>query len=415
MPAVALTAGAKLRLSCDSSVRRLASCRRLSARLMHAQSHCELHRAARISAQIDQAVAQLHATLIVLASETAGHRGAVRGPRLPATIAVAENKKAPEPHWLVVRAQSAAVSVAGFVARQASRPLVATAYVTASGAQHSAVATYLVLKPKVVCAVRYLITPSGFLNVGATACSFTSLQLATLATTCSAASVSANGLGAILQTSSEVIAATGDSGAIRRALRDPSYARELQELLNKRHQQKQRHRLLQTLSVWASLVNDGAVARVSPLASRVAARTGARVTRLITGEDDEAPRDDMDVHRMVKGKRSYLIESTRLALFVNTWVSTAMHEKVHAMRDTPEHSVQYLVGVAGQASEYHQLGWYAGSRAAYHDLISPAFSAAAGKGLTIGKQALGTAWRCATHPFATIYATVRPARMREAG
>merc|ERR1712070_475477 len=102
------------------------------------------------------------------------------------------------------------------------------------------------------------------------------------------------------------------------------------------------------------------------------------------------------------GRKSYLLESTRLALFVNAWVSTSLHAKVHDLRDTPDNSVQFLVNVAGHVSEYRQLGWYDGSQAAYRDLISPAFSAATSTGITLGKQAAGGAWHCVTHPFSTL-------------
>lgn len=403
---LSLTRGSRVRLDCELAIRHLAKCRHLALTLMHAQAqaHCDfttwkLHRASRITADINRAISQLDATLNMQVEETVVTLADLDEDALPA-----------EPHWLVSRAQSGAE----YMARTASRPLVATAYAAASGAKQSAITTYAYVRPRIVCAVQYVVSPSGFLNIGATASALASLQLATLATTCSTASVGANGLAAVLQTSAEVIQATGDTGAIRQALRDPSYAKELQQILNQRRQVKQRRRLVDTLTAWASLVNSGPIAMLSPTASKVVAGTGARFARLVCISGAEAPVNgdgetaSWDVHGAAVSRRSYLLESTRLALFVNSWVSTTLHGKVHTLRDTPDNAVQFLVSVAGNVSEYRQLGWYDGSQAAYRDVIGPAFNAAAATGLTLGRQACGSAWHCVTHPFSTLSSVIRP-------
>lgn len=376
---------------------------------MHAQSqdHCpltawKLHRAARITTLIKRATAELNAVLDM-------QKGQGPQPAMLVAKATAESDSEPEAepeqesHWLVARVQGVAYTAGEYLAHSASGGVVATAH----AAKNTAVTTYYHVKPSVVSAAKYATSPSGCLNLGATACAFASLQFATVATVSSTASVSANGLAAVLQTSAEIASATGDTGAIRRALRDPSYAKDLQEILNQRREAKQRRRVLDTVQVWASLVNDNAVARVSPFASRLVAGTGARVARLFWGRREEVSVDgdadpSVEEHAAMGGKRSYLLESTRLALFVNSWVSTTLHSKVHELRDTPEHSVEFLVSVAGRVSEYRQAGWYEGSQAAYGDMINPALSAAASTGLTLGKHACGSAWQLVRHPFSTL-------------
>lgn len=412
MAKITLTRGTRVRLDCEQSILRLAKCRKvaLSLNREQSQSHCDLtawklHRASRLSVDINKAVAQLDAVL-----NYAGRKVVIT-----AEDASTEAEEEEPPHWLVAMGYKT-VSKAGdgvmYVADIAKGPAVATVYAAAAGAQQSAITTYNLARPKVVAAVQYVVSPSGALNVGATACAFTSFQLATLATTCSTASVTANGLAAVLTTSAEVVVATGSTGAIRQALRDPQYAKKLQELLNKRREAKQRRRFLDTFTTWASLVNSG-VSMVPGLntVSRVVAGTGSRLSSLVFAPDPDADGDPAAVGAAVVGKKSYLLESTRLALFVNSWVSTSLHGKVHALRDTPENSVQFLVSVAGQAAEYRQLGWVDGSRQAYGDLISPALFAATGAGFSLGRQAVGGAFYCTLHPFATIssvYSIIRP-------
>jgi len=114
------------------------------------------------------------------------------------------------------------------------------------------------------------------------------------------------------------------------------------------------------------------------------------------------PQANINVDDLVSGRRSYLLESTRVTLFLNTWISTSLHQKVQLLASTSDNSVEYLVCVAGKVSEYRQLGWQDGTVAAYNDLITPAFTVIASAGLSYSRLAVETAWRCARNPFSML-------------
>jgi len=302
---------------------------------------------------------------------------------------------------------SAGTAVGTQIATIASRPLAATAEAAGRGVQTSIVSTYQACKPHVISTVKYLVTPYGLLNTGSTACAFASVQLAALAAASAAGAVGADAAAGALQTSAEVARATGNTGAVRRALRDPAYAERLQRALTARRAmqaQGRAHKLASRAVTWAKMVNTGVVARVSPMASNLVSNTGYRLYRMLGKGSapeilDEAERRDA----ALADQRSYLVESTRLALVVNAWVSTDLLAKADGLRASPDESVAKLVALAATTSGYVQQGWYDGSLAVYSDIVGPALMTSASMGISFGWQAAGSALHVATHPFSTAW------------
>lgn len=416
--AFGLTPFSKLSVELEAASQRLAQCKRVVARLASEAAEWPADATADHSDVVDDAASAMtsagsvHSALADIELEKRVPLGMAvsqaAGQLLEALVGLGSTKQSP------VSTPSAASEaeprfrqkVLGFAASAGSNLVLFSGHSSVhklselgSDTEPSVGASPCACKPSMT--VTYVFTPAGMLNTSSTVCSVASVQLAALAGVCSLASVGADVAAASLQTSAEVIAATGDTGAIRRALRDPAYAREAQRALMERRRHKSENKIVERVTGYASLVNTVVVARVSPTASNLAADAGGRLARFMgRASRDVSPDDSVDA--TVTKHRSSLLQSQRLALSVNSWISTSLASKADTLRASSDCSVESLVALAGRASEYHEQGLCDGSQAAFRDILSPAMAGASTAGLAAGRQVVGTAFSCATHPFSTL-------------
>jgi len=267
--------------------------------------------------------------------------------------------------------------------------------------------------------VSYVVTPSGFFTSASTLCALFSLPLAALAALASAGAVGAGAASAALQTSAELVrtgACRGPDGAatalevLQRALRDPNYARELEDMLRteRENSKTRRQKLLRRAHTWATMVNIGIIARVSPRVSDVVSRKvlssgqppglEALRTALLTGGSGAFGA----LEEVLAGQRSALVESTRLTLAVSTWLNTAGHNKVDLLRSSSGRSVECIAISARHVAEYRSLGLRGGCHAACRDALGvmssslaegPAAAAVSSvSGLVYSPVSLATRW-----------------------
>eukprot|EP00405_Crypthecodinium_cohnii_P033361 CAMPEP_0206531316 /NCGR_PEP_ID=MMETSP0325_2-20121206/3690_1 /ASSEMBLY_ACC=CAM_ASM_000347 /TAXON_ID=2866 /ORGANISM="Crypthecodinium cohnii, Strain Seligo" /LENGTH=491 /DNA_ID=CAMNT_0054027531 /DNA_START=58 /DNA_END=1530 /DNA_ORIENTATION=- len=274
------------------SLRRLLLCRQLAnavpGRIPEGSAGLDLRvlQVARLTAQVSEAATALSNELEVLLEDIEKAQRLERQKKEAAAIALADaDRSAQQTKSKGATSSSNESTWTDFVTNHASRlalhagsqvvnltgkTIVMTAGLTQAGIKTSVVTTYNICRPPTVAAVKYLITPDGMLNAGSACCALASLQFATASAAMAAAAVGANAGAAALQTSAEVVRATGDTGAIRRALREPSYAKELQKALRARRNRRNRQLLFDRAKTIAWMVNTGVVARVSPTASTLA-------------------------------------------------------------------------------------------------------------------------------------------------
>jgi len=298
-----------------------------------------------------------------------------------------------------------------------------------TGATRNAVTMIFTYTPILKDMVVYSTSPDGMtvlLDMGASLHMLASLPLAAAATFFSVASVGVSAGGTALHTAAEVVRETGDTGAIRRALKQPDYAKELQVQLAERRRNANKGQFLRRAKTWSNAVNTGVVSRVSPTMSRLFERTGSGLVwavPLLRTEDGAAAGEPerrltlSDVAGMLADQASDVSESTKLMLLMNAWTSTELAKKAESLKEPEDQSVELLVGLAGRVGEYGELGWIRGSQAAYGDMfrlmlagtvagagmITPAAVSVANASLDIGKQAAGTALNVALFPWTAAY------------
>eukprot|EP00439_Symbiodinium_sp_Y106_P028564 s2494_g3.t1 len=330
---------------------------------------------------------------------------------------------------VALNAAGSAAGRAGNFAVSAGQASVATTFrATAFGVRQSVQTTWCVVRPPLAQAVSYVVTPSGFFTSASTLCALFSLPLAALAALASAGAVGAGAASAALQTSAELVrtgACRGPDGAatalevLQRALRDPNYARELEDMLRteRENSKTRRQKLLRRAHTWATMVNIGIIARVSPRVSDVVSRKvlssgqppGLEALRtlggllrngtaLLTG----GPGAFGALEEVLAGQRSALVESTRLTLAVSTWLNTAGHNKVDLLRSSSGRSVECIAISARHVAEYRSLGLRGGCHAACRDALGvmssslaegPAAAAVSSvSGLVYSPVSLATRW-----------------------
>ncbi|CAJ1418260.1 unnamed protein product [Effrenium voratum] len=278
-----------------------------------------------------------------------------------------------------LRAAGQVAGTAGGVAVSAGQASVVTTFrATSLGVRSSAQTSWRLVRPPLEQAVSYVVTPSGFFTSCSTLCALGALPLAALASLASAGAVTANAASASLQTCAELVrtgACRGTDGTawevLQRALRDPDYARELEEMLRAERQsaQSRRKKLLRHAHTWASVVNSGLIARVAPRVSDVVSRrvllsgqaTGLDALRTALSAGAGA------LDEVLAGQRSALVESTRVTLSVSTWLNTTANDKVDLLRSSSGRSVECVATSARHVAEYRSLGLAGGSRAACRD------------------------------------------------
>lgn len=321
---------------------------------------------------------------------------------------------------VALNAAGSAAGRAGNFAVSAGQASVATTFrATAFGVRQSVQTTWCVVRPPLAQAVSYVVTPSGFFTSASTLCALFSLPLAALAAVASAGAVGAGAASAALQTSAELVrtgACRGPDGAatalevLQRALRDPNYARELEDMLRteRENSKTRRQKLLRRAHTWATMVNIGIIARVSPRVSDVVSRKvlssgqppglEALRTALLTG----GPGAFGALEEVLAGQRSALVESTRLTLAVSTWLNTTGHNKVDLLRSSSGRSVECIAISARHVAEYRSLGLRGGCHAACRDALGamssslaegPAAAAVSSvSGLVCSPVSLATRW-----------------------
>eukprot|EP00931_Biecheleriopsis_adriatica_P056467 TRINITY_DN33457_c0_g2_i1.p1 TRINITY_DN33457_c0_g2~~TRINITY_DN33457_c0_g2_i1.p1 ORF type:complete len:472 (+),score=95.11 TRINITY_DN33457_c0_g2_i1:27-1418(+) len=404
--ALQLRPASRTRLRLGAVLLRLAACRRLAAKeALQAPLDCEEEQLLKALSQAEDVACLLEEILksmeshgssvppIVLEDqpESECSRSHLEQEGRPSETE-SGNEEAPQ-SWLGSPVESAkslarrsvgraASTLGSYAAKAGQAGALNTCRAAAFGLRRSAATTWKLARPPLTQALSYVVTPSGFLTSASTLAACGSVQLASLAAASSAAAVGASAASAALQTSAELIqqgcrAPGADSGSslevLRRALRDPDYARQLEDMLRAERASTvtRRQKLLRRAKTWASLVNTGLVAKVAPRVSDVVSRRmlsnqpiGLEAFRQALGAGAGALDD------LLVGQRSALLETTKLTLATSTWFNTKAHAKVDLLRSSSGRSVECIASVARRVAEYRALGPREGCRAVSRDVLN---------------------------------------------